>query len=206
MLLCCFREPKNKKKRDDDDGEDSVAVRAPPPPPQNGAGKRCGVGQRVSLAHSVTAVDSGGGGLGSRRSSTSSGCRAPPLRDGAARREKERAPLMKDEKRMMKQRSHERRTSTSSSGGGVGHLPYIDQSPAKEEAQREPPVSGRRKGRLQNIFGGRDSNFKIENKWLCVSSAPVLNQNRNPHSLRLTLMSTASSVSSLWHLCLRRTV
>merc|ERR550539_677623 len=44
---------------------------------------------------------------------------------------------------MMKQRSHERRTSTSSSGGG-GHLPYIDQSPAKEEAQRDPPVSGPR--------------------------------------------------------------
>ena len=50
MLLCCFREPKNKKKRDEDgDGGDSVVVRAPPLPPQNGAGKRCGVGQRVSV-------------------------------------------------------------------------------------------------------------------------------------------------------------
>ena len=165
MLLCCFREPKKNKRKDSIEDEDSVVIR----PPQNGTGKRCGVGQRISLTHSVAVADSAvlgvsGGGIGSRRSSTSSGCRAPPLRDGAARREKERAPLMKEEKRMLKQRSHEqRRTSSSSSncgGGGqyatsssggqyaTSNLPYIDQSPVKvavEELQTEH-VSGREKG------------------------------------------------------------
>ena len=162
MLLCCFREPKKSKRRDSLDDEDSVVIRAPPPQNGSGGGKRCGVGQRASLTHSVSAIDGGTIGVGSRRSSTSSGCRAPPLRDGAARREKERAPLMKDEKRMFKQRSHiERRTSSSSTsthGGGNlaaggGNLPYIDQSPVKvaapatEEMLQTEQMSGRMKER-----------------------------------------------------------
>ena len=155
MLLCCFREPKKNKRKDSLDSADegdSVVIR---PAPQNGIGKRCGVGQRVSLTAADSAIlNGGGGGVGSRRSSTSSGCRPPPLRDGAARREKERAPLMKEEKRLLKQRSHEnRRTSSSSSnfGGGqsaaaASNLPYIDQSPVKvavEELQQTEHVPGR---------------------------------------------------------------